>query len=262
MPLWTNEKNVEKDIESIILTTQEFSRQDLLICATHGAVYGIHKKDGTKLWKTKIQASASVISVFVTDNDKLIVGAFGKTYCLSMMTGEVVWKNKMPGFGYGEVSVISTPSKVLQPPPLQQEGEEEDRLPPNYDQVSQDLPIVISCSEGKVMAINIETGETSWTYNCPGGWYNIPVAIVEPSNWESGRPNQLVYIGAGKWVYCLNARTGNVIWSVQVSTARLGYDFMTLATPWSSRLAAESHSAFSQNPVAQYRELQRAKERS
>lgn len=134
--------------------------------------------------------------------------------------------------------------------------------PPHYEQVIEDKPIIISCSEGKAMAIDIDTGETIWTYNCPGGWYNIPVAIVEPSNWEAGRPNQLVFIGSGKWVYCLNARTGVVIWSAKVSTAKLGYDFMTLATPWSSRLVAESHSAFSQNPVAQHRAIQRSKERS
>ncbi|GAA5811161.1 hypothetical protein MFLAVUS_004591 [Mucor flavus] len=118
MSLWTNEKNTEKDIESVILTTQELNRQNLLICATR--------------------------------------------------------------------------------------------------------------SERKVMAIDIEIGEISWTYKCPGGGYSIPVAILELSNWESGRPKKLFYAGAGKW---------------------------------SSHLAAESHSAFSQNPVAQYREVQRGKER-
>jgi outer membrane protein assembly factor BamB len=110
--------------------------------------------------------------------------------------------------------------------------------------------------------MDMETGEALWKYNCPGGWYNIPVAIVEPSSLEEGRPNQLVYVGAGKWVYCLKARTGDVIWSVKVSDSTFGLNYMTLATPWSSRLAAEAHTSFSSNPVAQVRSEARQRERS
>ncbi|KAI9244330.1 quinon protein alcohol dehydrogenase-like superfamily [Helicostylum pulchrum] len=265
MPLWNKEKDGDDKSglpESTLFATDKFSRTDLLICASNGSIYAIHKQDGTKLWKAKIGSSAAVISLFVTDSDKLVAGGFGKTHCIDLMTGNIIWTNKMPGFGYSEVSVATTPSKILYPSTVVPTVESSEILPPHYDQVTEDKQIIISCSEGKAMAIDLESGETRWTYNCPGGWYNIPVTIIEPSNWEAGRPHQLVYVGSGKWVYCLNASSGHVIWSVQVSNATFSSDYMTLATPWSSRLAAESHSAFSQNPSGQAMSMQRARERS
>lgn len=104
---------------------------------------------------------------------------------------------------------------------------------------------------GKIMGINIETGETLWTYNCPGGWYKIPAIIVEPPSFEDERPDQLIYAGCGKWVYCLKAATGEVLWSSKISNSRAGINYMTLATPWSSRLAAEAYTAFTQNPIGE-----------
>ena len=44
---------------------------------------------------------------------------------------------------------------------------------------------------------------------------------------------------------------GKLIWQVKVTNAIMGRYYMTLATPWSSRLAAESHSSFNQFPVVQ-----------
>jgi outer membrane protein assembly factor BamB len=121
---------------------------------------------------------------------------------------------------------------------------------------------VFGCTRGKIMAMNSDTGEMLWKYNCPGGWYNIPVAIVEPPSLEHGRPHQLIYVGSGKWVYCLRAGSGEVLWSVKISNSMFGLNYMTLATPWSSRLAAEAHTAFSQNPSAQSRDWEREQERS
>lgn len=146
--------------------------------------------------------------------------------------------------GWSEVSVVTTPKKTLPPHLISSSGDSE--LPPAYDQVREDKQIIISLTEGKAMAIDLDTGETMWTYECPGGWYNIPVALVEPSNWDAGRPYQLAYIGTGRWIYCLNAKTGDVIWSSQTSTAFSGTDYCTMATTWNTRLAAESQFVFTQ----------------
>lgn len=118
------------------------------------------------------------------------------------------------------------------------------------------IQLVISCSRGKVMAMDIETGHTVWTYNCPGVWFNIPVIIIEPApSSDKEDPSYVVYVGAGQWIFCLKALTGEVINSSRMSDSKPELNYMTLATPWSSRLAAESHSAFSQNPVAQVRNI-------
>lgn len=71
----------------------------------------------------------------------------------------------------------------------------------------------------------------------------------------------VVYIGAVQWVYCLRVSTGEVVWSSRVSDSKVGLNYMTLAAPWSSRLAAESYFAFSQNSVAQIRSMIRHKEK-
>lgn len=166
--------------------------------------------------------------------------------------------------GSEEVSVVSTPSRVLRPhpdilidsPPLY------DQPPDYHDNIFPASAVIIACSKGKVMGIDAETGETLWTYHCPGGRSNIPVVIIEPPSMELHRPDQLAYIGAAKWVYCLNTKTGDVVWSTKVASSLFGSDFMTLATAWSSRLAAESYSAYNQNPSLQCLELQRQRYRA
>ena len=161
----------------------------------------------------------------------------------------------------GEVAVITTPSKYLSPSKHPQVGETE--VPPHYnEEVIPEEPIVLACSRGKAMGIDVNSGETLWTYDCPGGRYKIPTALVEPPSAEEGRPDGLVYIGAGKWIYCLKARTGEVVWKENICDRFWGYGYMTMATPWSSRLAAEAYTAFSQNPTAYARDVERQQERS
>jgi outer membrane protein assembly factor BamB len=119
-------------------------------------------------------------------------------------------------------------------------------------------PIIVSCmAGGECTGIDGFTGSTLWTYDCPGGKQRIPTAILEPPNVQKGRPKGLVYVGAGKTLYCLKTKTGDLQWKKKISHCMFGYSFMTMATPWSSRVAAETHSAFSQNPVAQVRDMQR-----
>ena len=112
------------------------------------------------------------------------------------------------------------------------------------------------------MAMNSFTGQTKWTYNCPGGRFRIPATVIEPPSAELGRERGVVYIGSGKYVYCLDSSDGNEIWTLKVCDFFFGYGFMTFATHWSSRLAAEAFTCFSQNPVAQVREVEREQEES
>lgn len=135
-------------------------------------------------------------------------------------------------------------------------------LLPRYETVTQDQQIIIACSKGGALAIDFNTGDTLWQYDCPGGGYNIPVAIIEPPNPKLGRPTQLAYVGSGRCVYCLNARTGYLVWSVSLSWNVLGSGYMTLASPWSSKLAAETNTAFSQNPSAQAANKKRTKDKN
>lgn len=80
-----------------LMEGSNFDRNDILICATHGKIYAIHKRDGTRLWRAGFPTGAfgGIVSLFVTDYDKLIVGANGKTACMDLMTGQTEWVNKM-----------------------------------------------------------------------------------------------------------------------------------------------------------------------
>ncbi|KAI9268312.1 hypothetical protein BDA99DRAFT_505484 [Phascolomyces articulosus] len=231
--------------------------EDILVCSIGCKIFAVRKKDGSRIWKADAPTGGGmneVVSVFITDNDKLIVGGGGRTACMNLFTGEKIWLNKMPGCGYDEVGVIATTSRVL-PPRAQNEIRTDNDLPPAYEESSssnQSKPssVVISCTSGKCMAIDMATGAQIWLFPCPKGGYYIPVAILEPVS--GNMSEQKVYVACGKWIYCLQARTGILEWSKPVSNMVqfLGGP-VTLATAWSSRLSAESHTAFSQFPVAQ-----------
>lgn len=94
-----------------------------------------------------------------------------------------------------------------------------------------------------------------WRFKCPKGGYKIPTALVDPSTEYHRQHN--VYVGCGKMIYCLDAQGGDLKWSTKISNAKMGQGYMTLATPWSSRLAAEAHTAFNQFPSAQQESLAR-----
>lgn len=88
----------EEEDASIRITDKPFTRNDILICATHGRVHAVSKLNGSVLWETKFPTGAygGVVSLFVTDTDKLIVGARGRTAAMNLLTGETLWVNKMP----------------------------------------------------------------------------------------------------------------------------------------------------------------------
>lgn len=88
-----SEKRVKLDTSSS--AKMEFTRDDMLICAVNGYVYAIHKKDGTILWEKYIAVTAAVISVYVSDNDRVIAAAVGVTHSIDLMTGEIIWSNNM-----------------------------------------------------------------------------------------------------------------------------------------------------------------------
>ncbi|KAI9496570.1 hypothetical protein BDB00DRAFT_807875 [Zychaea mexicana] len=231
---------------------------EILVAAINVKIYAVRKKDGARIWKAEAPTgggSSGIISLFITDEDKLIVGGGGRTACMNLFTGETIWLNKMPDCGYGEVGVIATTSRIL-PPRAQNALRTDDTLPPSYEESSsrhqqqqQSSPAVISCTAGKCVSIDMATGHQLWEFPCPkGGWY-IPVALIEPVSAESHSSEQKVYVACGKWIYCLQARSGILEWSRPVSNmAQFFGSPVTLATAWSSRLAAETHSAYSQFP--------------
>ena len=71
--------------------------KDIIVCARRDKVYAVHKKDGRRLWRIKspIGSSGGIISIFVTEDFKVLLGANGKAACIELMTGKQVWTQKM-----------------------------------------------------------------------------------------------------------------------------------------------------------------------
>ncbi|CAO3617836.1 unnamed protein product [Cunninghamella blakesleeana] len=257
-------RSEKKSLQSDSTSFEEvrpFKRNEVLICTTRGKIYAVSKKDGSRYWRKDYPVGklGGIVSIFITDTDKVILGGNGKIACLDLFTGETKWINNMKGVGYDEVSILSTPSRHLAPKTQNQIDtlNENGEAPPSYEEDALDKQMIFGCSRGKLIAIDPETGDEAWRYDCPSGGYNLPAVLVEPPSQDSEWPFQVVYVGCGRWVYCLKALTGDVLWTQKVSNATFGLDFMCLATPWSSRLLAETHTNFSSTPHAQAREIER-----
>ncbi|KAI8138031.1 hypothetical protein BJV82DRAFT_324557 [Fennellomyces sp. T-0311] len=229
---------------------ERLKSNDVLVISFSGKIYAVQKKDGTRIWRVEAPTgsnvselvSSEIVSLFITDDDQLIVGSGGRTACLDLFTGVTKWLNKMPGCGYEEVGVIATSSRTLLPQ-VQQHVSQDNDSPPGYEEASNSTAytaasVVISCVSGKCMAIDLATGQQLWLFKCPKGGYYLPVAIVEPVSAEPNRAQQRVFVACGTWLYCLQARTGVLEWSKCISnkTMFLGGN-VTMATAWSSRPA-------------------------
>lgn len=59
-------------------------------------------------------------------------------------------------------------------------------------------------------------------------------------------PTGQVYVGCGKYVYCLEARTGVIVWSRKVSKSIIPGGYMVLAA---ANYNAQVNSSFNQFPV-------------
>ncbi|KAI8061596.1 quinon protein alcohol dehydrogenase-like superfamily [Gongronella butleri] len=256
-------KQFSEDAESTFSLeppNRRFKRNEVLLVTSHGKVYAVSKADGSRYWRTPFPGGGLVgpVSIFVTNNDCVLIGCQGKMACLALYTGELKWVNKMKGMGVSEVGIISTFGQESEAAPWN-DGDADD-LPPSYEgaSVSSEKQVVLGTTRGKVLAVDPETGESKWRFDCPGGGFSIPSLLVEPrSKGASKWPFNVVYVGCGRWLYCLQAANGNVLWTSRITNGTIGHSFVCLATPWTSRLRAEVYTDFSSIPHGDIREAER-----
>lgn len=101
MPFWNSKgkedpKN-EKESHSVKPTEPAYTRDEILICATYGNIYAVQKINGLSIWHKKFPTGVMgrTISLFITDTDKLIVAGMGRTVCMDLFDGTVIWINRM-----------------------------------------------------------------------------------------------------------------------------------------------------------------------
>ncbi|KAI9311971.1 quinon protein alcohol dehydrogenase-like superfamily [Dichotomocladium elegans] len=228
-------------------SSTRIGREDLLVVALGGTIYCLDKRrQGARLWKARVESlnvmDDSHCAVFVSDEDKVFAGGDGKTVAFDLYTGRLLWRHKVKSLLAGQVGAICTPSQILgicDAPPQQPP-------PPSYDE--DDLPrtIVISCTNGKVLAIDAATGEDMWLFECPNGGSYVSAIIDPPAYYHTA---YLVYVGCAGWLYCVHARTGVLQWSTKVRSSFFArFCKMTIVTRWSSRLSAEAHTSLNNFP--------------
>ncbi len=80
---------------------------EILLLGLKQSVTAISKHDGQTLWKTELPGSLSGDDfVTVLADDRFVFAhTEGKLHCLDLANGQVLWSNKLPGYGYGMASL-------------------------------------------------------------------------------------------------------------------------------------------------------------
>lgn len=85
---------------------RDVTLMDLVFVGFNRHVVGLHRDDGTLIWKWKCPDTSGFPAVLL-DGDRLIVSVQGYTYCLDPITGEQLWHNPLKGMGVGTACLAS-----------------------------------------------------------------------------------------------------------------------------------------------------------
>ncbi|KAI8970837.1 hypothetical protein BDB01DRAFT_767701 [Pilobolus umbonatus] len=246
-----SEKSSINSIEDNNVSIPPEDRAKILVCAIRGRITALSKVDGSVFWETKFpyrRAKGDITAMAITDSDTVIAGSMGATVFLDLFNGSIKWKNNMEGFGYEIVSVTCNATRSSVTPVSENEG-----LPQYSSSASVETPIVFSASFGKVMAMHGDTGESMWVYDCPDSGHSLPVLLTEPPAAGSAHASLVLYVGSKNFVYCLLAHTGEVIWKKKIQNTLMerlgGYNYITMVSPISPKLAVEVHNTFNPRTV-------------
>jgi len=77
----------------------------LLFVGFRGYVVALHRDTGDVVWSNNNLESGHV--ALLVDGDRLMVSTNGYTYCLDPLTGEILWRNPLSGYGVGAPCLAS-----------------------------------------------------------------------------------------------------------------------------------------------------------
>lgn len=79
---------------------------DVVFVALKKQVAALNKSDGAILWTTQLPGAMGDGFVTLTcDDTRLYAFTQGQMHCLDVISGNILWSNKMKGFGYGVGSI-------------------------------------------------------------------------------------------------------------------------------------------------------------
>ena len=82
---------------------------DILLLGLKRKVTAISRLDGRPLWSTKLPvggfgAGSDFITV-ICDDTRVFAYTAGQMHCLDLISGDLLWSNDLPGYGYGIASL-------------------------------------------------------------------------------------------------------------------------------------------------------------
>lgn len=81
-----------------------------LVIGSNGYVSRIDTGSGAELWRTKLLSgllggsSCTDVSVLLR-GQFIFAGTHGHLFCLSLESGQILWKNELKGMGYNDVAL-------------------------------------------------------------------------------------------------------------------------------------------------------------
>lgn len=81
--------------------------EEMVFLGFNKRVAALDKRTGSLVWEWKAPKGWSYVSLLLVDDETLIASVDGYTYRLDPATGHQVWRNDLPGFGTGVVSMVA-----------------------------------------------------------------------------------------------------------------------------------------------------------
>ena len=128
------------------------------------------------------------------------------------------------------------------------------------EQIKDPKRVVCATSWGRCYGFDMNTGDQLWRFDCPKGRLGFPTILFD-GRCDASNDNKKswsLFVACNTMLYCLDSKTGKLQWSEKLSKSRWSISaYVTLATGWSSRLAAESYGGgFSQQPLVQIADVE------
>lgn len=79
--------------------------KDILIVGVKNSVLAFSKHDGAHLWGTELKSGTDGYVSVISDTERVYAHSGGELHCLDLMTGDIVWHDKLKGFGFGLASL-------------------------------------------------------------------------------------------------------------------------------------------------------------
>ena len=89
---------------------------DVVLIGLKQRVAAFSRTDGSVLWSTELGGMAGGGFVtLISDGARVFAYAGGHLHCLELLSGQILWSNDLPGFGYG-LATLCLPNGGSAPP--------------------------------------------------------------------------------------------------------------------------------------------------